>query len=131
MSETDNKQRMRHALNQLQEGHAKAYVELFASDIRWTVIGSTRWSGTYVGKQELLERLMRPVSALLEPPFRLFVESMIGEGDMLVVSLRGENKTKSGKPYNNRYCWVCRMHDGQLREVTEYADTELFSSALI
>jgi len=38
--------------------------------------------------------------------------------------------TRSGKPYDNHYCYVCRLADGKLRELTEYMDTELAASAL-
>jgi ketosteroid isomerase-like protein len=38
--------------------------------------------------------------------------------------------TKAGKPYNNRYCWVCRVEGGQLKEMIEYMDTQLVATAL-
>lgn len=41
----------------------------------------------------------------------------------------GKATTKAGKPYNNTYCQVYRITDGKVREVTEYLDTELVTSA--
>ena len=38
--------------------------------------------------------------------------------------------TKAGVPYNNEYCFVYRLEDGAIKEVTEYMDTELVTSAL-
>ena len=38
--------------------------------------------------------------------------------------------TKSGKPYNNEYCWVFRLDGGRIKEVTEYMDTQLAEAAL-
>jgi ketosteroid isomerase-like protein len=38
--------------------------------------------------------------------------------------------TKSGKTYNNQYCYVIRFADGKMRELTEYFDTELVTAAL-
>jgi len=38
--------------------------------------------------------------------------------------------TKSGLPYNNNYCFVFRLSDNRLKEVTEYFDTELVTAAL-
>ncbi|GAA5099695.1 nuclear transport factor 2 family protein [Nocardia iowensis] len=49
----------------------------------------------------------------------------ITEDDYVVVQFRGQAITKQGRPYNNTYCWVCRLSDGQLREATEYADTQV------
>jgi ketosteroid isomerase-like protein len=51
--------------------------------------------------------------------------TLIAEDDYVVVECRGEVTTKSGKPYNNTYCYVCRISDGKLKELTEYMDTQL------
>jgi ketosteroid isomerase-like protein len=48
----------------------------------------------------------------------------------VVVECRGRVTTTSGSPYNNTNCWVCRIADGKLRELTEYLDTELVATAL-
>jgi ketosteroid isomerase-like protein len=48
-----------------------------------------------------------------------------------VVECRGKVTTKTGKPYNNTYCWVCRLVDGKLTELTEYLDTELVATTLL
>jgi len=37
---------------------------------------------------------------------------------------------KGGVPYNNSYCFVFRLADNQLKEVTEYLDTELVTAAM-
>ncbi len=44
---------------------------------------------------------------------------------------QGQVTTRRGKPYNNRYCYVCRFgDDGCMHELIEYFDTELVSAAL-
>ena len=55
---------------------------------------------------------------------------MIAEEDYVVVECRGRVTTKSGKAYNNQYCYVIRFADGKMRELTEYFDTELVTAAL-
>jgi uncharacterized protein len=54
----------------------------------------------------------------------------IAEGDHVVVEARGSNTTKLGVAYNNSYCFVFRLSENQLNEVTEYCDTELVTAAL-
>jgi ketosteroid isomerase-like protein len=54
----------------------------------------------------------------------------IAEGDYDVVEAWGSNTTRSGVPYNNSYCFVFRLSDNQLNEVTEYCDAELVTAAL-
>src|SRR5690349_9903196 len=126
----ENKVRIREIFAQLSAGNSKPYLDALADDVRWTVIGSTRWSGTYRGKRDVVERLLRPVSQFFEPGYKMHLEGMVAEGDHIVVQFRGEVTTKAGVPYNNTYCWVCRMEDGRIKELTEYADTELFTAAL-
>jgi ketosteroid isomerase-like protein len=131
MHNVDMKQAMHTAIDKLNAGDSKPYLDLLSADIRFTVTGSTRWSGLYTGKKDLLKRLLGPINALFEQPYRMIIESMISDGEHLVVQVRGEITTKRGEPYNNRYCWVCRVRDGQISELTEYADTELFTKALV
>jgi uncharacterized protein len=38
--------------------------------------------------------------------------------------------TQDGKPYKNSYCWVFEFQNGQVSSITEYADTDLFNTAL-
>jgi len=61
---------------------------------------------------------------------RTTAQRFIAEEDLVVVEARGSNKTKTGKAYNNRYCFVFRIAGGKLQEVTEYLDTELVTAAL-
>ena len=44
---------------------------------------------------------------------------------VVVVECRGSVTTKTGRPYNNRYCLVCLLKDGKIKELTEYMDTNL------
>ena len=54
----------------------------------------------------------------------------IAEGDHVAVEARGANTTKAGRPYCNSYCFVFRVADGKLAEVTEYMDSELVTAVL-
>ena len=42
---------------------------------------------------------------------------------------RGKSGTKSGKRYDNEYCWVYRLSGGKIVEINEYLDTELVTAA--
>ena len=68
-------------------GSGRPFVEALADEVRWTIIGSTDWSKTCLGRA-------------------------------------------SGREYENSCCWVIRMQDGKMRELTEYADTQLIAAAL-
>ncbi|HEX5433720.1 MAG TPA: nuclear transport factor 2 family protein, partial [Candidatus Angelobacter sp.] len=85
---------------------------------------------TYAGKSAVLGELFGTLSARIEGRIRTIPDRFIAEGDHVVIEAHGNNNTKSGKPYNNRYCFVFRVAEGRLKEVTEYLDTELVTATL-
>jgi uncharacterized protein len=101
-----------------------------SDDVRWTIMGTTKFSGTMNGKQEIVEKLFKPIFAQLETPGSNVVDNIIAEGDYVVVQQHGTGRrAKSGKDYNNTYCIVYKLADGKIKEITEYLDTELVTSA--
>jgi ketosteroid isomerase-like protein len=107
-----------------------AILATMSDDVRWTLIGATKFSGTMNGKQEIVEKLFKPIFAQLETPGSNVIDNIIAEGDYVVVQQRGTGrKTKSGHDYNNTYCIVYKVGEGKIKEITEYCDTELITSA--
>jgi ketosteroid isomerase-like protein len=101
-----------------------------ADDVRWTIIGTTKFSRTMNGKEEILDKLMRPIMAQMESMGTSHIDNIIAEGDYVVVQQHASGrKTKSGKDYNNTYCLVYKVIDDKIKEITEYLDTELITSA--
>jgi len=130
MSAAENKQLMQQIFAELSKGNGKAFRDSLAEDFRWTLTGTTKWSKTYEGKQAVLNDLLRPLFAQFADQYTNVAHRFIAEGEYVVVECRGRVTTKARKPYNNVYCWVCRIADGKLRELTEYMDTELVATAL-
>jgi uncharacterized protein len=130
VSAAENKQLMQNIFTELSNGNGAPFVESLADDICWTIIGSTKFSGTYRGKQAVLDELLRPLFARFADQYTNTAHRFIAEDDYVVIECRGRVTTKSGAPYNNKYCWICRFADGKLQELTEYLDTELVTAAL-
>jgi ketosteroid isomerase-like protein len=130
MSTAENKLLMQHIFRELAKGNSKPFGDAMADDFSWTIIGTTSWSGTYAGKQAVLTELMRPLFSQFAGQYTNTADRFIADGDHVVIQCRGHVTTKSGRPYNNTYCYVCRLADGKLRELTEYCDTELIATAL-
>jgi len=130
VSAAENKQLLQNIFSELSKGDGKPFVESLADDISWTIIGSTKFSRTYRGKQAVLNELLRPLFAQFADQYTNTAHRFIAEDDYVVVECRGRVTTKSGAPYNNTYCWICRVADGKLQELTEYLDTELVTAAL-
>jgi ketosteroid isomerase-like protein len=126
----DNKRRVEQVFAELADGNGRPFMDLLGDDIRWTVTGTGAWSRTYDGKPAVIGELMRPLFAQFADAYRNTASLILADGDHVVVECQGQVTTRSGKSYNQRYCYVCRMSDGRIRELTEYLDTELVSSAL-
>jgi len=109
-------------------GDMDACLALLSDDIVWTNIGSTRYSGTYTGKQMFLEQLLGPLFGQLKAGFRSEIERLTAEDDIVVAQTSGFAETLDGTPYNNCYCQVFRIADGKIVEVKEYFDTALTSA---
>lgn len=106
------------------------FLDSLAPDICWTIMGTTPWSGTYRGREAVRTTLIAPLFAQFADRYVSRLHRIIAEGDAVVVECRGEVMTKAGKRYDNSYCWVCRIEDDKIVELTEYLDTGLVASAL-
>jgi ketosteroid isomerase-like protein len=131
MDTTANKQLLQDIYAQISRGNLQPLLDSMADDIQWTIIGSTAVSGTSRGKQEVIDKLLKPVRArLADGPIVFQPERFIAEGEYVVMQAKGRATARSGKPYNNTYCIVCRIVDGKVKEMIDYVDTELITSAL-
>jgi len=131
MGAAENRQLFHDIFAGLSVGDGSRFLDSMADDICWTIIGSTAWSGTYRGKEEVQSKLLRPLVAQFANRYTNALHRIVAEGDFVVIECRGRVMTKSGKPYNNTYCWVCRVADGKLKELAEYMDTALVAATLL
>ena len=129
MSAEDNKQLIQDMFAELSKGNAEAFLGNMADDVEFTLIGSTRYSGTFNGKKELIEKLLTPLSTQLESGITITPSNFVADGDFVAMQAKGKSTTKSGKPYDNTYCQVFQVVNGKVQRVTEYLDTELVTEA--
>jgi uncharacterized protein len=129
MSAAENKELIRNMFAELSKGNAQAFMDKMADDVRFTIIGTTKFSGTCNGKQEFINKVLAPLGAQLEGGLTLTPDNFIAENDYVAMQARGNSRTKSGGTYNNTYCQIFRIANGKVQEVTEYLDTELVTRA--
>lgn len=125
MSTSENRQLIQEIFAELAKGNSEALVEALADDVVWHVTGTTKFSKSYRGKASLMNDLVGPLFSQFEDQYRNVADRFIAEDNYVVVECRGQATTKTGKPYNNKYCFVFRLEDGKIQEVTEYMDTQL------
>jgi ketosteroid isomerase-like protein len=131
MGAADNKQLIQHIYAELAKGNSKPFVEAMAEDVRWIMMGTTKWSRTYEGKQAVLAELLAPLRAQFAGQYTASATRLVAEGDLVVAEVRGRVTTRGGKPYNNAYCFIFRIADGKVKEMTEYLDTDLVNAVLV
>ena len=130
MTQIENKALVQAIMDARSRRDNAPFLAAMADDFVWRIIGSTAWSGEYVGKNEVMERLLKPLVAQLTAPTRLTATNILADGDHVVVQCHGDATTVSGQRYANTYCFVIRIAAGQLRELTEYMDTALVERVL-
>jgi ketosteroid isomerase-like protein len=130
MSAADNKRLLQDAFAALETGNGQPFVDCMADEFSWVLVGTTPWSGTYTGKAIVRRELFAPLFAQFADRYTNTALRFIAEDDYVVVECQGKVTTRTGKPYNNTYCYVCRFSNGRMVELTEYMDTALLERAL-
>ncbi|MEO8071752.1 MAG: nuclear transport factor 2 family protein [Acidobacteriota bacterium] len=130
MNANENKQLMKNVFAELSNRNSKPFGEILDDDVRWTIIGTTKWSKTYDGKQSVYEDLLEPLFARFANQYKGVAKRIIAEDDYVVVEAHGNSKTNAGEDYNNEYCYIFRFDDGKVSEITEYCDTALIERTL-
>jgi ketosteroid isomerase-like protein len=114
----------------MSRGETRPFGEAMAEDFTWRMSGTTPWSGTYVGRADVQGRMLKALREQWASQYKSTPSRIFADGDYVIVETRGDVVTRTGKPYNNSYCFVIRMRDDKMVDLTEYFDTELVSAAL-
>jgi ketosteroid isomerase-like protein len=130
MTPAENKAIVQNIMEARSRGDRAPFLAAMADDFVWRIIGSTAWSGVYVGKTDVCERLLKQLYAQFTSPTRITPTRILADGDYVVVECHGDAVTIAGEPYRNSYCFVINMAAGQMREITEYMDTALVERVL-
>ena len=131
----NNKQFITSVFLQWQDsGDLSPLVDAIDENLVWIVTGSSPISGTYSSKQDWLDKVIAPLQSLLATPITCKLLKVIAEGDDVVVHWRGNATAKSGKSYNQEYCWLLEVDAGRIKKVTGFYDsrlvTELFTDGM-
>jgi ketosteroid isomerase-like protein len=125
-----NRTRIAAVWTALAGGDGAPFADAMAEDFTWRMMGATAWSGTYAGKADVRGRLLKALNAQFATPYRSLARRIHADGEFVIVECDGEVMTQRGRPYNNSYCFVIRMRDGKMAELTEYFDSALVNEAL-
>jgi ketosteroid isomerase-like protein len=129
MTQEQNKALVRKLWADLSRGSVDGFLASLADDVRFTMMGSTKYSVVCNGKDEFVSKLVRPLTAQLEG-LQIVPDQVFADGEYVITPSRGHARTKSGEPYDQHYCQVIRVADGKIKEIVEYLDTALVAQRL-
>lgn len=122
--EAKNAALVRQAFADWKAGRGSVF-DLLSEDAVWTVSGNSPVSGVYRGRQDLVERAVKPINARLSTPITPQVRQIVAEGDTVAVFWDGRATARDGRRYENSYAWLFTMSQGRIVRATAYLDTWL------
>ncbi|MFE9578647.1 nuclear transport factor 2 family protein [Nocardia sp. NPDC006044] len=129
MSAIENKKLLEHIFEQMAAGNTAALSEAMADEFRWVFPGDWSWSGVWESKTVVRNGLLRPLMAQFAE-YRVAADFVVAAADRVVVQARGHGVTTRGERYDQTYCFIFTVTDGQLTEVIEHCDTALVERVL-
>src|SRR5258708_36196715 len=90
------------------------FIAAMADDFVWRISGSSAWSGEYVGKADVCERLLKPLYTQFGAPASITPTRILADGDHVLGQCHWDATTSSGERYANTYVFVSRMQDGHI-----------------
>ena len=120
-----NKALMQRIFDGVSRGDGSLFYERLAEDATLTVTGEYSWSQTFRGKESIARDLYGYVRSRLSERGKTHAFHFLADGDWVVVEARGDMVTKEGAAYQNHYCLLYRLLDGQIAEMKEYQDSTL------
>jgi uncharacterized protein len=106
------------------DGDLAVIRDSFAVDATWTYPGRLPLSGTWRGRDAIIDEFLVGAGALFGPGGAVIeLGRVVAEGDTVVAEWTSDAVTITGAEYHNRCLGVFTVADGAITSVTEYADT--------
>jgi ketosteroid isomerase-like protein len=102
---------------------------IFASDMRWEIVGRSAVAGIYRSRQEFIDEVLAPFGARFaaDTPFKpVEIRSVLADGDTVVVVWDGQGTTTAGLDYRNTYAWLMTFTDGLVSDAVAFFDSVAF-----
>ena len=108
----------------VEAGDGATVRELFAESATWQLFGDMPMSGTWRGRDTIIDEFLAGALGNYEPgSIRLEITAIVADGDRAVVELTSRARTRRGEPYENFCIGAFMVRDGKIQAVREYMDT--------
>ena len=126
----NNRQIVSQAFDHWANGGGGFFNDILAEDAIWTIKGSGPSAGAYWGRDDFLERAVRPFAERMSVFVRPTVWQIWSDGDHVIANWDGTGVARDGSPYTNSYVWIMRIENGRAVEVTAFLDLTAYDDVL-
>ncbi|MCK4608886.1 MAG: hypothetical protein KAT71_05360 [Gammaproteobacteria bacterium] len=102
----------------------------FGNEFMWIIKGTSILSGIYSDQDVFFEKVINRLKDAVLPGWKMHILDAYVAGNVFIVEMRGEVKTKRGRNYNNEYCWIFKFDGKKIASVTAYYDSLLVNQTL-
>lgn len=118
----------REFISAFQSGDLEQIRALFAPDATWWVAGTLPLSGTYRGRDSIVDDFLAGAFPLFTS-LDFEVTNTFITGTSALVEWSATGRTTSGKHYVNHNAFILESEEGKIVHVREYLDTESLRAA--
>jgi ketosteroid isomerase-like protein len=109
----------------LQAGDVPTVRSFFADDATWHLHGELPLSGTYRGRDTIIDGFLLKALDHYEPgSISIEVTNLVASDDQVALEWTSRARNREGEPYENQCIGVFAVRDGKIASVREYMDTE-------
>lgn len=104
----------------------------FADKFKWTIRGTSILSGEYNNKEEFFDKVINRIGSKVLPGWTMKIKATYAIDKVLIIEMLGSANTKTGKHYNNEYCWILKFNENnKIDSLTAYYDSLLVNQTLL
>jgi uncharacterized protein len=115
------------------DGDLETIVASFADEATWTYPSDLPLSGTWKGRDTIINDFLGGATGGLfapgHPPV-IELRNVVAEGEQVIAEWTAKGDTLTGKRYDNRCLGVFVVRDGKIVSVREYTDTKHVAETL-
>lgn len=110
----------------------EAVADSFAPEAVWRLDGPLPISGTFEGREAILNDFFGAAGTLLDPgSTHIEVTGLVAAGDEVALEWTSRARTRAGAPYDNRCMGLFTVRAGRITQVREYMDTDRAARLLL
>lgn len=105
------------------EGFGQAFLSHLSENVVWTANGTSPMRGRYEGKKAYTEQVLSRLRERIATPGRPIVDRILVDGEWAAVNFHTVGaKAVNGVDFSMEYCWLMRVVDERIVEVSGFYD---------